>query len=81
MGFYDKPLAFTDYEFTGPNTDIHQIAEIGLILAKPSNLDIILEFSCKIEIENLSKSSTESLGSGTCLKILNFSLKQLKKLR
>lgn len=53
-------LAFIDIETTGLNFNIHEIIEIGCVIANP-DLKIIEEFSIKIKPENIGNADKVSL--------------------
>ena len=51
----DAPLAFTDLETTGDVFGVHEIIEIGLVVADQNSLEVIDELNIKIKplhIEN-----------------------------
>lgn len=53
-------LAFIDIETTGLNLNIHEIIEIGCVIATP-DLKIIDEFSIKIKPENIAQADKIAL--------------------
>lgn len=59
--FFKRPLAITDIETTGLDDHIHDIIDIGLILADQDTLEILDTFETKIKPENIKEANPESL--------------------
>lgn len=46
---FEMPLAFTDVETTGLDLDRHEIIEIGLVLVRQGDLEVIDEWETKVK--------------------------------
>ena len=49
MDFSKRPIAVTDIETTGLDSQRHEIIELGLILVRPSDLKVLDKFEVKIK--------------------------------
>lgn len=61
MKFLERPYAITDAETTGLDFKIHEIIEIGLVLAHPETLDILDTFEIKVFPEHIETASPQAL--------------------
>lgn len=59
--FLDRPLCFTDVETTGTDPFIHEIIEIGLVVADQRSLQVIGELDIKVEPVHIELASAEAL--------------------
>jgi DNA polymerase-3 subunit epsilon len=59
--FFDRPLAITDVETTGRDRDIHEIIDIGLVLADQRTLQVIEEWGVRILPTRLDLAEPEAL--------------------
>ena len=61
MKFLERPYAITDVETTGTNFRIHEILEIGLVIAHPDTLDILDTLAIKIKPAHIETATEEAL--------------------
>lgn len=54
-------LAFTDLETTGLNSKVHEIIEIGCVVASQPDLKMVDEFVLKVKPENISNAEPRAL--------------------
>lgn len=61
MEFLKRPLAITDVEMTGLDYRIHEIVEIGLIVAEQKTLKILDEWTVKVKPRHIKTAAAEAL--------------------
>jgi len=61
MNFFDRPLAFTDVETTGTDELVHEIVEIGLVVADQRSLQVVGELDLKVKPEHIELATPEAL--------------------
>lgn len=61
MDFNSRPLAITDFEMTGLDSQRHEIIEIGLVLVNQKALKIKKILDLKVEPQNLKTADPEAL--------------------
>ncbi|MBI2465731.1 MAG: 3'-5' exonuclease [Candidatus Sungbacteria bacterium] len=61
MEFTKRPLAITDVETTGLDYQLHEIIEIGLILADQKTLKILDEWSVKVKPRKIKTAAEAAL--------------------
>lgn len=59
--FFKRPLAITDLEMTGLDSDIHEIIEIGLVVVDQDALEVLDTLSVKIKPEHIETATPEAL--------------------
>lgn len=57
----ERPLAFVDLETTGLDPDVHEIIEIGLVLARQPDLQVLEEWGCKIRPRRIETATPKAL--------------------
>lgn len=61
MEFLKRPLAITDVETTGLDYQLHEIIEIGLIVADQKTLKVLDEWSVKIKPQKIKTAAEPAL--------------------
>lgn len=61
MKFLERPYAITDVETTGLDFRVHEIIEIGMVLAHPDTLDTLDTFEIKVAPEHIETASERAL--------------------
>lgn len=61
MEFLRRPLAITDVETTGLDYQLHEIIEIGLIMADQKTLKVLDEWSVKIKPRKIKTAAEQAL--------------------
>ncbi|MFY9493163.1 MAG: 3'-5' exonuclease [Minisyncoccia bacterium] len=61
MEFLKRPLAITDVETTGLDYGLHEIIEIGLVLADQKNLKVLDEWSVKVKPRKIKTAAEPAL--------------------
>ena len=56
-----RPLAFLDTETTGRHPGIHELLEIGVVMARADNLAIVDSFEVKVRPEHIELAEPEAL--------------------
>ncbi len=59
--FFDRPLAFTDVETTGRDPLVHEIIEIGLVVADQRTLAVIDELEVKVRPTHIDLAEPRAL--------------------
>jgi len=59
--FEKRQIAFLDVETTGRHPGIHELLEIGVVLARGDDLEMIKSFEIKIKPERLTDAEPEAL--------------------
>jgi len=60
----EMPLAFIDFEMSGLNPEVHEITEMGLVLARQPDFAILDEWEAKVMPKNIETANPESLEIG-----------------
>lgn len=58
---FERYLAITDVETTGLDWEVHEIIEIGLIVARQPDLKIVDELDVKVRPENIAAADPQAL--------------------
>lgn len=61
MEMFERPIAITDIETSGLDPIGHEILEMGLILIKQPELEVLESWSTKIKPENIETATKEAL--------------------
>ena len=61
MEFLKRPLAITDVETTGFDAQLHEIIEIGLVLADQKNFKVLDEWSVKVKPKKIRTAADKAL--------------------
>lgn len=61
MEFLKRPLAITDVETTGFDAQVHEIIEIGLIVADQKTLKVLDEWSVKVKPRRIRAAAEKAL--------------------
>ncbi|MBI2454336.1 MAG: 3'-5' exonuclease [Parcubacteria group bacterium] len=61
MEFLKRPLAITDVETTGFDSGIHEIIEIGLVVADQKNLKVLDEWTVKVKPKKIKTAAEKAL--------------------
>lgn len=61
LSTFERYLAITDVETTGLDWDVHEIIEIGLIVARQPDLKIVDELDVKVKPEHIETADPRSL--------------------
>ncbi len=61
MNFLQRPLAITDVETTGFDAQVHEVIEIGLIVADQKTLKVLGEWSAKVKPRHIRTAAEKAL--------------------
>lgn len=61
LNFFERPIAITDLEMTGLDSEIHEIIEIGLVVVRQDTFEIIDTLDVKVKPEHPETGDPEAI--------------------